>query len=462
MPAVNFLDPYFFVRIGDAQASETRIFASHGGPEAEKPDLGRFVASIEIEEAVEFVGKITVELTPPRDLGLELLDGTIFALGNLIEVSWGYPSYGAPRKSIGMLTIPTVTLGKDVNITLNAEGLGSSLMRTEGHTVWRKAKDDTTADSYSAREIIEKLAMSLNMPVEFKLGPRSLGMETAPTSPFTQTMSKWLFMRYLAKRHGASIFMQGGTKLMVVGNDLPDRRGAATFRMYGQLDSQKNVYPLLEFSTEQAGHVIGLASRGVSVHDVHPDLGVGQNLTEEATAEGTEATPNKVSTVGQQSKFQAVGGGDAAVQGKTLGGPPTQVPAPPGINIANLLDAPFDDSLNEIGKRLHISSRDPQLPKRAAAENAISRITAIEATAEVIGVPNLFTDDVVKIEGVGKLFEKNYWITKIVHHLGSGYDMTLSLAADALGVENALSSESTTDLALNMSTESADTMESTA
>lgn len=434
MPGVSFLDPYFYVRIGDAQAKETHIFAAHGGPEAESPHLGRFVTSVTIEEELDFIGKITVSLNPPRDLGLALLDSTVLALGNLIEVRWGYPSFGNLRSAIGMLTIPTINLGREVNITVNAEGLGSSLMRTESHTVWRVTKNDPSSASVSAKEIITKIAATLRLPVEFKLGPKSGAMETPPETPHTQTKSKWLFIRELARKYQARAYMKGGKTIVIVGDDFPERRGAATFRMYGQLDTPNNVFPLLQFNTEQAGNVIGLASRGVVVQDVPPDRGPGENLSE--NNEGVTATPNQMVAANTTASTPNVGGGPSELKGKALGGTPSQVPAPAGFDITSLLDAPFDAAMNETGKRLHLSARDPILASRVSGLNEISRIEAIEATADVVGVPNIFPDDIVRIEGVGKMFEKNYWITKITHELGSGYDMNLELKNDSFGIDS--------------------------
>jgi len=380
--ALNLIDPYFFVRIA-GQDGTIRVFAASGGDDSEKPNEGRFLQQLTITEQIGGTSTMQAVLSPPRDLGLKLLNDPLLSMGSAMEVSWGYPSFGELRRAFGVLTVPDVTIGQEITITVNAEGFLFGLIRTERNKVWRETPADETSAALSPQEIVTEIAEGFGFgtdDLEFdfddgRFEEQRQDKEGNP-QPFQQYESDWLFIRRLAKEHNATAHLQGGTKLRIIGNEVPFGKVVATFRMYGQLNTPENIYPLLGFQVDQGGVVVGLAGRGVQVRDVDPDegpdgtIGDGDQPGIAQQNDTTSTTPSATST--------------------PAGGSPTDSVPSAFSALAHLVDKAHSVDENETGKQLAISARKSNLSLVAQAHFDGARLRTFEADAQAIGVPGIF------------------------------------------------------------------------
>lgn len=124
-----------------------------------------FCTEISVELQLAYVPKITATLTPPFREGLAFLNSPLIEWGNsVLEVQFGYTG-GSSGDAVlspvfsGILLKPEITIGQDLSITLNAQGIGAF---TGARQDWTKPFQNMTR-----RKIIEALAQYVGLEADF-------------------------------------------------------------------------------------------------------------------------------------------------------------------------------------------------------------------------------------------------------------------------------------------------------
>lgn len=426
MPEVlTYLDPTFFVRISDADGN-IRFFGAGEGDPAERALEGRFLASVVITENRGGNNSVQAQFTPPSEAVDQILGDPVFAPGNVIEAQWGYTEWGL-RTVYAVTTVPDVAIGASVDITVNAQGLLYAAMRRSVQKVWREEPSDPKSPALSPLDIITEIAAD-------KLG-FDVNTEFVSDS-FSETEKVWVqagetdwnFIRTVANHYNHDVFLRGRELVVVDRNRAISEQApvAAVFRRFAQIDVANNVYPLEEFTTQNAGDIQGLQVRGFMMKDVDPDEGDGATLSDgdapgPIRADDSSAVPSDT--------------------GGVLGGRPSDIKSPfPKIS-GLFVDKAFDEE-REAGAIVNVSPRERDVKRTLQANYEQNQITAYEAELRTIGLPFIYPAQMVRIEGVGKLFDKVYQVDEITHALdGSGYSMTVKLVSSDVVLTHAQRSE---------------------
>jgi len=360
--------------------------------------------------------------TPPTANVDEILSSPLFAIGNVVQVQWGYAEFGL-RTVYGVLTVPDVNIGESVEITLNANGLLYGLMRRSGQRTWRESPEDDSSTPYTALQIIADLAvMEFGFEVDITSASDAILDET-PGKVWTQSgETNWAFMQRICDYYGCDMFLQGA-RLFVVSR-VKVRSGsapvAATFRFRGQLDMENNIFPMENFTAENMGVILGMQSRGFMMNDFNPD---------DPDSPVSDASDVGIVRSADPSRLPSDTGG-------VLGGAPEDIPCPFRELSGLRIDKAFNTERNESGAIVNVSSRDPGVAAFLNAQAEKSQLTAYEVEFETLGLPFIYPNQLIKVEGVGGIFDKVYFVQEVTHTLGSGYDMTIHASSSDVAIDS--------------------------
>lgn len=110
---------------------------------------------------------VEVALTPPMEVSMRILNSTLFNVGNLIAVKFGYPDQPAQVTDwlACFLLAPQVKFGVPIRFTLRAQGLGMGLPRTTPSYRW----EDGTRLSY-LRAVLQPYGLVVELEGNLKTG----------------------------------------------------------------------------------------------------------------------------------------------------------------------------------------------------------------------------------------------------------------------------------------------------
>ena len=149
----DFSSPFMAVALITTDGTHIPLFSNNGGGPnfalASKTNdaLASFpyVSEVSVDLNLSFMPTIRVVLQPPYNEGIAFLDSPLIEWGaSLLEVQFGYSGGSQPQGVLtptytGITLKPDVSLGSDVTITLNAQGVGAfSAVRQEGQRQFNK------------------------------------------------------------------------------------------------------------------------------------------------------------------------------------------------------------------------------------------------------------------------------------------------------------------------------------
>lgn len=402
-----------------------------------------FVSELTIELQLAFIPRITAVLTPPFRDAKAFLNSSLIEWGNsTLEVQFGYTG-GAPEDVVlssvfsGVLLQPEVTIGNDISITLNAQGVGAftGIRQDSTHTY----------QNVSRRTIIETLAKEIGLEPNFdevdavttpernrraaelidtlenvkgfrlstatiKALDDSRRVSSAPIDqPVTVSvggLTKWRMIYQLVRESQCWMFVQGPEspgnpeQLRVVPrNSIMNGVPQYTFTMFdhyqGQFGPSDNTFPIQSVSSPTKAVYLPSKTRGFLVY--------GYDSKERAKA--IQQAPNQ--------------GFDRTGEGQTQ---------------ANI--TPRNPKLDPTkGEGAGVVSSDSLAPEfneqvRAEQETAATNM-GVQLQIGTLGIPDILPAQVAAVRGVGSRLDGNYAIFKVTHKFGlSGASTDLELRSN--------------------------------
>ena len=181
--------------------------------ENEVQALRNYITSITVETISEGQGVITIEITPPHEEALDIVNNPFLQFNTIIEAEWGYFNDGQGNLVSGKhyyrLNKPSISFGNDTKITLIGNDIPSdNLASMSQQREWNRATNKTDLS------IIEKIAADIDHPVEFAPGsvpaPPSISrLEEKKSEPFIQMTSNLDAIRRLCAKNNFSFYFAG-------------------------------------------------------------------------------------------------------------------------------------------------------------------------------------------------------------------------------------------------------------
>ena len=416
-------------------------------------DLGSlaFCTEITVELQLAFIPKITASLHPPFRDGLAFLNSSLIEWGNsILEVQFGYVG-GTPEDIVlspvfsGVLLKPEVSIGEDISITLNAQGIGGY---TSVRQDWVQVLQNKTR-----RKVIRALCRVIGLEANFEevdapfekdlaavgqqvfetvgnsLGAFELDQVTKQeienarkriyqNSPMEQVITVapggqtvWQVLYQVVREAQCWMCIQGAEEpgepeqlRIIPRNSVMTGEPHCTLVLYdlpdGEIGPARNTFPIESVSSPTSAIYLPSATRGFLVF--------GYDSKERAKA---------VEVVDPNSK-DVQRSGNAQTQANSSA-------RNPAANTAT-------------GEGMAVASSDSMSPEyaeqiRAETESAATNM-GVKLEITTLGIPDLVPAHVVAVRGIGARFEGgsgNYGVFTVTHTLGSsGYSTKLEAVSN--------------------------------
>lgn len=384
--------------------------ALEGAPQAAAGSLAGVdlpvVESVDIELNLGLNGRLTVQIAAPYDLGMRMLDSSLFKIGNVIEAQIGYPRLGrfTPWFS-AMAAKPGLRISAEEGLvaTLNGEGGAFASLRSSSNQVW---------ESQSYRQVVQAVAERHRWSTSFPDEDTSTAFDRQRDRISQSGYSDWGFINQLCRQANVDCFMgpdpeeQGRSRLTVQRRrDTNEARPVRTFAMRRKID-MVNVFPILDYESDSLGVWLPRSAESVVTGDIMPD-------TREIIREAASVATAEVPALGEVSP--------TGTGGAVIGDHQAQLFSPP----RSVLDA---------GEFLPLSSRDPsRRPSeviQAHREEGAMR-GALNATIVSFGIPEQLPGELIAMRGLGRL-DGTFQVHGLVHRAMAGeWSMTLTCLNNA-------------------------------
>lgn len=373
--------------------------------------LRPYVSGVTINEKPGGSNEITVDISPPTyKEGLYLLDSDLVKIGNIVCIKWGYSRTNAlasPWYS-GQMYKPSVSFeDAGLSFSLNAQSAGYLGARNQTGFEY---KDTSIKEIVFEKADKYKVKLNVNNDNDLSVGANRAFTRKQKTI-FQRSMDDLTFIRLLCKNIGLRVSLTGTNTLNILDPRALGGKAARpfyTFRYFGQLDIENNVYPMLSFNSDS--DVMFL-----------PDT----------STEGTVFGPDDSKE--DAGKFIKVGAKNSErYVYSTVYAPDIM----PDIDIdMDIPSASYKVGIaNGHSRRIVKPSRDENAEESIKGQEAIDAESAgAKATCEIYDLPMLLPEEIVKVEGVGRFFSVNYQVREISRSLNDGgWIDTLTLQSSGL------------------------------
>lgn len=406
-----------------------------------------FCTDISVELQLASIPKITATLSPPFREGRAFLNSSLIEWGNsIMEVQFGYTG-GAPDDIVlspvfsGILLKPEVTIGQDISIVLNAQGVGA----------FTSARQDAvkTYQNKTRREIIKDLAQFVGLEANFdaidaefekqfqdaareifvqvgipQFAVTSAALESIENtrkaiqkkSPMDQPITVsaggltiWRLLYQIVREAQCWMFVQGPNRpgdpeqlKVVPRNAVMTGKPKYTFTLFdypdGQIGPADDTYPILSVSSPTSAVYLPSSTRGFLVFGYDSKERVRAVQQVDSNGTGTARTGNA------QTQANATARNPAA--------DPTKVQ---GMGIASS-DSLLPETLEQIN----------------AEKDSAATAMGVQLELQSLGIPDILPAEVAAVRGIGARFEGgNYAIFKVTHKFGaSGFTSDLDLRSN--------------------------------
>jgi len=252
--------------IGGAEGNGGRsIFRGEDVPFQDLP----IVESVQVDIGMGLIGKVNVELSATYDLGIQLLNSSLFAIGSVIDIQIGYPRIGRflPWFST-MASKPSININADDGLTATLNGEGGAFAAA------RSMSSETFSGSYESiiRAIANQESNKWNLDIPERSGSEDpLYVDRGSVSQGNRT--DWMFVQYMARMANYDAFImpdpgiRGANLLRLVRReDAMEGKPRYTFIARGQCDFI-NTFPVFEFESSAEG--VWLPPREARIVDIN-------------------------------------------------------------------------------------------------------------------------------------------------------------------------------------------------
>lgn len=373
-----------------------------------------FLTELVVKLNLGFIPIITARLGPSYDAAIEFLDSEHIEFGeSRLEVQFGYTA-GAPGGAVlsplytGLLLRPDVQLGDDIGLTLNAQGITSFTIATQGGARAWNLK--------SRSAIIEDLLRGPGTP------PRDLRLDASEVQSASAEVRTAFFETPQQIAQGALTDWQLITQLirecrcwfLVVGNTVkvfpresrltgpPCRTFAVHNYPNGELGPAAGVFPMFNPTSPTTGIYLPGSLRGLAMSEI--DSRSRQVVTRSVNDEDTR---------GARTSAQGANGAPS--------------PSNPGVG-----------PRGEGQEQTAANPTDPRFVDRARAEyETITQRSGIKLEWSSLGIPEALPGDVVAVRGLGRRIDSaNYALFEVTHTFNaSGFETAFSGFSNVPGVQ---------------------------
>jgi len=386
--------------------------------------LAKCAASLTIESKASAPFKFTLEMTPPHEEGIRILEHQLVTFGTLVKVQWGYTSAGGANNILSDVHVfrnqfPKAEFGENIAITLSGYDIVADVaMRNSSKRPW----DRTTYPSDS--DIVEALVKSVGYTMDTEDVPvTSKFLLGDPESPdvIEQITTDWTFIKKLCRDHALS-FRTHGTVFKVF--SMFDFKGKKI--AYNLLWRAKPVtdidIPVYTVSGNLTPYLfLPPAGRGFLSLKFNSDTGESEaTKIDPAAASQTNLGDTQATTDGDQAAIdRALSMDDGDADGEVILDEETG---------ASLIPRPRPDVV-DIGD---MGSQPKDAPNSDAKFEAVVKEAKALANPKIgvtcPGIPDLFPGVLTQVIGASRLFDGPYMVLGVKHSITTGgYDMDLEL-----------------------------------
>lgn len=390
-----------------------------------------WVQQVTVENQLGDVPILSAMLTPPFREGLEFLDSPFIEYGNSeLQIQIGYEGL-APQVFTGILLEPAVSIGTDMQITLNAHGTGgfASIRNESGRknrpgetrlelirriAAGNGGKSSLTVDDSFVRAGETGGGGGTATSEDVKAGS-TLKLLDAPVDYSQGGKSDWTAMWELV--NGANAWMVLVSKASAVGEEtaptlriLPRDKSmkqapTRVFRMYGLNQGRIGV---IDDPSVKAGASTGAAPAEYPIDSLsNPPMGIYLPGVQRGAilADISDKNPDEENKVVLNS--------DNVKQVRSSEGKAS--------NVDSKNNPEYDSKTDEGGGRIPGDPESLPALENAAQEFRKMANLGIQLDIQTVGIPDLAPGEVVKLAGLGKRFgDPNWGVHKIVHSVGTG------------------------------------------
>jgi hypothetical protein len=362
------------------------------------------VENIEIELNLGLNGRLTVTMAAPYDLGLRMLDSSLFKIGNVIEAQLGYPRSGrfTPWFS-AMAAKPAIRISPDDGLiaTMTGEGGAFASLRSSSNKVY---------EGKSYRDIITEVADRHRWTVQYPGNAEELERQRESVSQ--SGFSDWGFINQLCRQANVDCFMGpdpdnfGRSRLFVLARaEANEEQPTRTYVMRQQID-MVNVFPILDYESDALGVWMPRSAESVRTGDINP-----------MNREVERHVANQASSI-----VPGLGLAIATATGRSV--------------VGDHLSQIFADARSQLdaGEFVPHSSRDPsrtamQTIQAHRDEGAVRG--AMNAVITGFGVPEQYPGELIGIRGTGRL-DGTFQVHGLTHRAMAGeWTMTMTCMNNA-------------------------------
>jgi len=371
-----------------------------------------FVTSISMEVGQGLSGKCSVGILASYHHGLDILEGDILKIGNILAVRFSYPAIGLSLPWYeGVTSKPDFTLSADgLTATLNGQGAAFAAGRSSGVQTW---------ENKGYNEIIQEIARKECNGWDVQFPTR--GGDNDPLFQSRPRVSQggtpdWIFVSRLARSAGCDLSFgyssdSGGNELRIVRRSTS--LGAVPnyfFVMNGQCDFETR-FPLDSISGAGEGVWLPRGNARTRSSDINPETG---------DREDPEVSQDDMTNE----------------EGRNAGGhvEPGPGSTPSG---ANRSAAMVPDEAMQVHAPIADTSRTPGEAIRTAASDA-GLFGGMVFDIGAQGLPGVWPGDTVRIGGVG-IFSGNYLVGSVNHTWDGSWNMVMNVINNSQGGIHAVS-----------------------
>jgi len=359
--------------------------------------------------------EMSISLVPNYETALELLskDSEWFRLGNTLGLRWGYTdvSWMISDWYYGFMQVPSVSYGEEITIDIPATTMNANSRKIESVHVWSTAEKPLSF--YKIAQIIaQKYGLKLVLGTLRKETEKLINMDRPNWIQggrtdlcFLMTEGETLGIRVIQK-NDQMIFVDKTAPMMW------EPAVNATFQMYGKIDLENNIFPLLSFNPESMGTMFIQDHQGLMTY-MH-----GPNSDPEKDAEPIISTTS-------DSDVEPGYTAQTTYNAPTEEGPSPNVKGSDGQTITAKTTVKVDSKSGEAGRIYSLPLDGDETEEfvksiiSSVRENSADE-QGLKINWSAIGLPNLIPGMYAGIIGTGDFFDGTYCLYEATYNISSG------------------------------------------
>jgi len=360
-----------------------------------------FVTDIDVNVDYQTHTEMSFSINAPLNEGLEMLDSTVFMTTNLVTIQLGYYDGDSTPIFAGILN------KGGVGLSISPNGVAGQIAVTY-QTPASYWESDLKGDSVTALNLVKILANNCGYKVLFNAGAKDrltkLGIVKS-LYPLNNFDALKMLIYYAGNEFHVEYETDSEPILLIsVFNNNEGFKNGRYFEFRGRFDPEGRIYPILNFSPSNHLNVFSPPSTATKTKIVsHDKKGIVRVVSSQAQEDKTRKNGD-TRVVGTKDRTATVKKNPLVIDKK-----PTA---------------------NEASKRLmatHNESKIVVQNRVMTVQQHGVRNDGITATIESIGIPDIKSGEIIRVRGLGKLFNSDYTIRKVNHKWNGSLSTSLTI-----------------------------------